>query len=161
MVIILMGVMGSGKTTVGRKLSGVLGCPFYDADDLHSKANKEKLRRGSPLNDSDRMPWLRTIANEMKKWERENPMTVLACSALKQKYRDLLSKDAAVLWVYLKGDRETIRKRLKERVGHFADPSLLESQFADLEEPSNAVMVDIRLDLDKMLESLVQKIQAV
>jgi carbohydrate kinase (thermoresistant glucokinase family) len=158
-VIILMGVSGSGKTTLGRRLAEALKAPFYDADDFHSPENKAKMRRGIPLTDENRLPWLKTLAEEIQKWDKENFLTILACSALKQNYRDLLSKKGNIAWIYLKGDPELIRKRLGDRKGHFADESLLESQLASLEEPSNAIIVDIDGDSDKIVKSLIQKLK--
>src|ERR1039457_2137969 len=111
MVIVLMGVSGSGKTTVGKKAAEKLACPFFDADDFHSAENKAKMGRGLALTDEDRRPWLQTLSDEMKKWNKKNSFTILACSALKQKYRDLLSQDVPVRWVYLKGERSLIQRR--------------------------------------------------
>ena len=159
MVIILMGVSGSGKTTLGLKLAAVLGCPFYDADDYHPRANKEKMGKGVPLTDEDRLPWLETLAQKARIWESESDFSVLACSALKQKYRDFLSKDVPVCWVYLKGDKELIRRRIEGRVGHYAGQNLLESQLASLEEPKDAIVVDISGDADKAALDLAQKLK--
>lgn len=159
MIIVLMGVSGSGKTTVGRKLSGVLGCPFYDADDFHNQANKDKMSRGVPLTDGDRKPWLQALRGGMEKWAEEKPKTVLACSALKQKYRDFLSAGLPVLWVYLKGDRATLLKRLEGRKGHYAGPALLDSQLESLEEPQTALGVDIRKDPDAMVQQILQSLK--
>ncbi len=159
MVIIIMGVSGSGKTTVGLKLGKELGCPFYDSDDFHTEAAKEKMSRGIALTDEDRFPWLRRLADAMKGWERENKQSVLACSALKQKYRDILEKDLPVRWIYLKGTPELIRQRLKERKSHFWNPQLLDSQFAALEEPAGAITLDINQDSDKMVGSLVRQLK--
>ena len=161
MVIILMGVTGSGKTTIGQKLAQALNCPFQDADDHHSVANREKMARGLALTEEDRRPWLETLAGKIREWNKERALTVLACSALKQSYRDLLSKGEVVRWVYLKGDRELVRKRLEGRQGHFADARLLESQFDLLEEPKNAVVVDIGGELDKIVLRLTQELKGV
>src|SRR5450631_3205790 len=154
-----MGVSGAGKTMVGLKLAKSLGCPFYDSDDFHTEAAKEKMSRGIALTDEDRFPWLRRLANEMKSWERDNKQSLLACSALKQKYRDILAKDLPVRWVYLKGTPELIRQRLKERKSHFWNSQLLDSQFATLEEPAEAITLDINLDSDKMVGSLVPQLK--
>jgi gluconokinase len=158
MVIILMGVTGSGKTTIGQKLAAVLSCPFFDADEHHSLASREKMSRGEPLTEEDRKPWLESLAVKIREWNKKDPLTVLACSALKQSYRDLLSNGEVVHWVYLKGDRELIRRRLEGRQGHFADARLLESQFALLEEPRNAMVVDIGEESDKLVNRLKQTI---
>lgn len=157
MIIVLMGVSGSGKTTVGRKLAAALSCPFHDGDDYHSREAKEKMSRGVALADEDRAPWLQTLAGEMKKWEAKGPLSILACSALKQKYRDLLSQEAPVQWVHLKGDKALIRSRLEARQGHFAK-DLLDSQFEVLEEPKEAMVIDISPDSDKIVEALVKKL---
>lgn len=154
-----MGVAGSGKTTIGWKLAQSLSCPFYDGDDYHSQANKEKMAMGIPLTDGDRMSWLQTLHAAMKKWEKESPQTLLACSALKQKYRDLLSDRIPVQWIYLKGDVAVIRKRLQGRKDHFVGQGLLESQFEALEEPQNALFVDIRKEPDTIVKQLVEALK--
>jgi gluconokinase len=160
-IVLLVGVAGSGKTTLGRKLAQSLGCPFYDGDDFHSLANKGKMAKGIPLTDEDRIPWLQSLHAAMVKWERETPLTILACSALKQKYRDLLSDQIPVRWIYLKGDRETIRQRLQDRRGHFAGPDLLASQFEILEEPTRAIFVDIRQEPDIIVERLLEALKGI
>jgi carbohydrate kinase (thermoresistant glucokinase family) len=160
MMVILMGVSGSGKTTLGEKLSKVLKAPFYDGDDYHSSAAKEKMSRGIPLTDEDRVPWLEQLSAGMKKWDSENSVTVLACSALKQKYRDFLSREVPLCWVYLKGDRELIRRRLEGRQGHFVSSKLLDSQFEALEEPREAITVDIAQEADKLIQILILKLQS-
>jgi gluconokinase len=159
MIIVLMGVAGSGKTTIGGKLALAMGCPFYDGDDYHSPGNREKMARGIPLTDGDRSSWLRTLHGEMKIWERENPLTLLACSALKQKYRDLLSDRTVVRWIYLKGDAGILRQRLGERQGHFAGPDLLESQFQILEEPTDAIVVDVGQEPGRIVKQLVEALK--
>jgi len=159
MVIVIMGVTGSGKTTVGRKLAGKLGGSFYDADDFHPPGNKEKMSRGIPLTDEDRLPWLQSLHQAMEKWTIEKNSPVLACSALKQKYRDLLAAGLDVKWIYLKGDRETIRQRIKERQDHFAGSQLLESQFEALEEPRDAVVVDLGEDPDTIVGRILEGLE--
>lgn len=161
MIVILMGVSGSGKTTIGRKLAQDLKGPFYDADNYHSPANREKMGRGIPLTDEDRISWLQILHDEMKIWDAENSRTFLACSALKQKYRDQLSEGLAVQWVYLKGDKEVLRQRLQGRKDHFAGPQLLESQMEALEEPSNALLVDIRKEPDTIVKQLVEALKGI
>ena len=147
MVIILIGVAGSGKTTVGRILAAQLGCEFHDADDLHSPQNREKMSRGLALSDQDRLPWLLAVRNLVQRCLAENRDAVIACSALRQSYRDLLVVDKAkVKLVYLKGSPALIAQRLAQRSGHFFDPRLLQSQFDTLEEPqdpTDATVVDI------------------
>lgn len=143
MVIVLMGVTGSGKTTVGLELARVLGWRFYDADDFHPAANVEKMSRGVPLGDADRAPWLDALRELVRGCVARGESAVLACSALKEGYRKCLLLDDAVKLVYLKGDRELIRARLEGRRGHFMKPALLDSQFAALEEPGRALVVDV------------------
>jgi gluconokinase len=151
MILALMGVSGSGKTTVGRKLAASLGCPFFDADDFHSPASRAKMGQGRGLTEEDRAPWLETLGSAMAEWEASYPKTVLACSALKRAYREKLSGTAPVRWIYLKGDRALIRERMEKRKGHFAGTALLESQFGDLEEPRNALIVDIGDEPDEIV----------
>lgn len=143
MIVIVMGVAGAGKTTIGRLLASELGWKFADADDFHPPANVEKIRRGIPLTDEDRLPWLKRLRSEMEGWIAEGNSGVLACSALKQSYRQELEVGPQVRFVFLQGSAELIAQRLQSRHGHFADAQILASQFADLEEPSNAVTVDI------------------
>jgi gluconokinase len=143
MIIILMGVTGSGKTTVGKLLAQQLGWQFADADDFHSTANKEKMSRGLGLTDADREPWLESIHKAMLRWEKSGRNAVLACSALRQAYRDLLSEDVSFELVYLRGTAELILERLGHRKGHYATGDLVASQFAALEEPKEAYMVNI------------------
>ena len=144
MIVVLMGVCGCGKTTVGRMLAGELGWPFLDADDFHPEANVAKMRAGTALTDDDRWPWLDRLAAEMAAINARGAHAVLACSALKQSYRDRLARAGDVRFFYLKGDRATIAPRLAARPGHYMPASLLDSQLATLEEPADATVVDIR-----------------
>ena len=144
MTVLLMGVSGSGKSTVGPALAAELDWPFLDADTLHPQANVAKMASGIPLTDADRWPWYDRIVAEMRRYAAAGKNVVIACSALKQAYRDRLASGCSVRVVYLKGDAETIAPRLAARRGHFMPPSLLASQFATLEEPDNAIVVDIR-----------------
>jgi gluconokinase len=141
-ILLMMGPAGSGKTTVGELLAGQLGWEFADGDSFHSAANIEKMRRGVPLDDNDRIPWLNSIREAMEKWDAQGRNVVLACSALKREYRRRLQINPNVKLVYLKGSYELLRERLHARKGHYAGEQLLASQFADLEEPSDAVTVD-------------------
>src|SRR5438876_4972683 len=135
MVIIVMGVAGAGKSTIGRLLARRLGWDLRDADDLHQAANREKMRRGIALTDADREPWLAAVRSAISQDIKTSVNSVVACSALKQAYRDRLMVDpAAVKFVYLKGDRDLIAQRLAERLGHFFDRVLLQNQFETLEE---------------------------
>jgi gluconokinase len=143
MVIILMGVAGSGKTTVGRELARELGWKFYDGDDFHPRSNVEKMSRGIPLDDADRAPWLERLWELIESCLARGEDAVLACSALKESYRRTLVVDDGVKLVYLKGDRELLLERLSERHGHFMKPEMLDSQLATLEEPQHALTVDI------------------
>jgi gluconokinase len=136
LVLVVMGVSGSGKTTVGALLAGRLGWSFAEADDFHPAANIAKMRSGIPLDDSDRIPWLQAIAAQIDRWRADGRNGVVTCSALKRRYRDIIMGDRPeVRLVYLKGDREVIAHRLAARHGHFMPANLLDSQFADLEEP--------------------------
>jgi gluconokinase len=137
-----MGVEGSGKTTVGRLLAEELGWRFVDADDFHSATNKEKMSRGIPLDDADRGPWLRAIHDFVAGQVEEGQNLVLACSALKQSYREQLGKGLEMKVVYLKGSFELFYSRLQTRQAHFARESLLASQFESLEEPADAITID-------------------
>ena len=157
MVIILMGVSGSGKTTIGQLLAQHLGWTFYDGDDFHPQANVEKMRQGIPLTDDDRDSWLTTLQQLIDTFLHQNQSAVLACSALKQTYRSRLQRNQTdVRFVYLKGDLDLIRQRLTTRQGHFMPANLLGSQFATLEEPQGVLTVDI----SQSPESIVGTIKA-
>ena len=154
MVIILMGVTASGKTTVGRLLASVLGYQFYDADDFHPRANIDKMRRGIPLDDADRLPWLETLRDLVRRSVAEHAGAVLACSALKEVYRRYLLVGPQVVLVYLKADQDLIRRRLLQRRGHFMNPELLESQFATLEEPKGGIWIDASLAPEEIVSTI-------
>jgi gluconokinase len=146
--IVVMGVSGAGKSTVGRLVAARLDCPFRDADSFHPAANIEKMSRGEPLTDDDRWPWLRAIADWIAEHRAAGTTCVATCSALKRRYRDLLTggQRADVRLVYLKGGFDLIAARLAARKGHFMPPALLRSQFDALEEPAadeHAVMAPI------------------
>jgi gluconokinase len=142
-IVIVMGVTGAGKTTIGSLLAKELGWEFADADNFHSAANKEKMSRGIALDDADREPWLEAIRAALLQWSAERRNVVLACSALKKSYRERLKIGPEVKFVYLKGSYEVIYQRLLSRHGHFADEKILKSQFEALEEPEDAVVVDV------------------
>ena len=155
MIVILMGVSGSGKSTIGKQLANSLEWNFYDGDDFHPPENIEKMQAGIPLQDTDRIPWLQVIREAIAQWLQENKNVVLACSALKESYRQMLSSDSKdVKFIYLKGSFELIQKRLQNRKHHFMSERLLESQFDLLEEPSNAIAVDISSTEEKILENI-------
>ena len=154
MIVAVMGVTGSGKTTVGSLLAKRLGWEYADADDFHSTANKDKMHRGLPLTDEDRLPWLAAIHDYLVRAESQHRNLVLACSALKRSYRELLFRGVAVRLVYLKGTYELIDERLRMRKGHFADDKILAAQFADLEEPTDAVVVDIHPDPERIVDEI-------
>jgi gluconokinase len=143
MIVIVMGVTGSGKTTVGQMLAQQMGWEFADADSFHSEKNIEKMRQGIALDDEDRAPWLASLRTAIVNWIAQKKSVVLACSALKKRYRAELQVGAEVKFVYLKGSRELIEERLRARHGHFAGDSILAGQFADLEEPEGAIVVDV------------------
>ena len=147
MIVMLMGVTGCGKTTVGRALAQSLGWAFYDADDYHPPASVAKMASGVPLTDDDRWPWLDRIAELLMRAQQGGSHAVLACSALKQIYRDRIARAGDVHVVYLKGDLATIEARLATRRHKYMPASLLPSQFATLEEPTNALVVDIRKEV--------------
>jgi gluconokinase len=159
MIIILMGVTASGKTTVGRMLAAQLGYHFYDADDFHPRANIDKMRRGIPLNDADRLPWLETLRDLVRRCLTEHGEAVLACSALKDAYRQYLLIDPRVTLVYLKASRDLIRQRLLQRRGHYMNPALLESQFATLEEPKQAIKVNAALSPGEIVSVIRRQLQ--
>ena len=146
-IVVVMGVSGSGKSTVAALLAAALGCQFQDGDDLHPPENVEKMRSGTPLTDADRLPWLRKIAEEIDGWRARDECGVLTCSALKRSYRDIIIGDRRdVVLVYLKGSRDLIHQRLIARHQHFMPVALLESQFATLEKPTpdeHPIIVDV------------------
>jgi gluconokinase len=152
-VIVVMGVAGSGKTTVGQGLARRLGVEYAEADDFHPPANVAKMSAGTPLTDDDRWPWLRTIAE----WISEHPEGgVVTCSALKRKYRDVLAAGGDVLFAHLDGSKELIGARMAARKGHFMPPALLDSQFADLEplQPDeNGVVLSVSMTPDELVEA--------
>jgi gluconokinase len=156
MIVIVMGVTGSGKTTVGVLLAKRLGWDFLDADDFHSAANKAKMHQGIPLTDVDRMPWLAAMHAKLLQLDSEKRSAVLGCSALKQSYRDVLMEGVRAKLVYLKGSYDFIANRLRSRKGHFADEHILAGQFADLEEPTNAIVADIASSADKIVDEVLR-----
>lgn len=151
--IIIMGVSGSGKTTVGTALARRLGIPFLDADDFHPPENIAKMSAGVPLDDADREPWLAALSREL----RERDALVLACSALKRRYREALAVGSDVKFVWLRVDESTIRKRFEKRPGHFMNEALIESQFAALETPDGALAIDGTLPVEEIIEQILKR----
>ena len=146
MIIILMGVSGSGKTTIGSLLARELNWPFYDGDDFHPQVNIEKMNQGAALTDDDREPWLNSIRQLIERHVSKGGSAVIACSALKKSYRKILAEGLReVRFVFLKGDYELIKARLENRPKHFFEKGLLKNQFEVLEEPENALREDISL----------------
>lgn len=178
MVILIMGVSGSGKTTIGRMLAERLGCPFHDADEFHPPSNIRKMSSGIPLDDDDRVPWLDAIRRRIEGYLRAAPHThpqpgpsgpdrtpvraVITCSALKRSYRDrLIHPGEPIRLVYLHGDYETILSRMKSRGDHFFKPEMLRSQFEALEEPSGAeaIRTDIGHPSERIVESCLASLR--
>jgi carbohydrate kinase (thermoresistant glucokinase family) len=156
MVILIMGVSGCGKTTIGLKVARTLQVPFLDGDDLHSQTNISKMKKGLPLTDDDRGPWLKRVAEEMVKMAGQGG-GVVACSALKESYRHVLFSDSSTttLLVYLKGTRGTLYRRLQQRKTHFMPLDLLDSQLNTLEEPEHALTLSIELSPEILCERIV------
>jgi gluconokinase len=155
MIIALMGVSGSGKSTVGEALASALGWRFLDADEFHPPANVAKMRAGMPLTDEDREPWLARIASELRAILARGESGVLACSALREVYRHRIASAGDVRFVYLAGDQATIAARLASRQHRYMPPTLLASQFATLEEPADALRIDIRLDVAEQVAAII------
>jgi gluconokinase len=159
MIVMLMGVVGAGKTTIGELLAAQLGWEFADADDFHSAANIEKIRQGIPLEDADRAPWIVAIHEAMLQWDKEQRNVALACSALKRSYREQLSVGVDLKIVYLRGSRELIYQRLLARHGHFATEQLLSSQLATLEEPDSGIVVNVDQPPLKIVADIRQQLR--
>ena len=158
MIIVVMGVSGSGKTTIGTMLAAALHCTFLEGDTLHSAGNIERMSRGVALTDVDRAPWLAAIRARMLEALGRNEALVVACSALKESYRDYLADGIPINWVYLKGDERLLESRLEQRIGHFAKPDLLASQVAVLEEPTDAIVVDIAMPPEKIVKQVMSRL---
>jgi gluconokinase len=154
MIIVLMGVCGAGKTKVGKTLAAALGWPFFDADAFHPPANKAKMAAGIALTDEDRWPWLDRIVVELRRAVAQGGHAVLACSALKEAYRQRLAHAGDVRFVYLKGSHDALAARLAKRKHEYMPASLLSSQFATLEEPADALVIDIGDELGAKIDAI-------
>jgi gluconokinase len=161
MIVVVFGVSGAGKTVIGQLLAQELGWQFYDADDFHSAANIEKMHGGIPLTDEDRRPWLESLRELIKRCLAAEENAVLACSALKESYRRYLRISADVKLVYLRGDYALIAAQLQQRRGHFMNPALLQTQFADLEEPQpgEAVVIELGRSPAELVQEIRRKLE--
>lgn len=159
-IIYIMGVSGSGKSTIGKKMAAKIGFPFFDGDDFHSGINREKMKTGIPLTDEDRAGWLIRM-NELAKEQMKREGAVIACSGLKEKYRSILSEGINIpfFWVFLQGDFELIQKRMQARTDHFMPATLLTSQFEALEIPENCIAIDISKTPDEIVETIISEIE--
>lgn len=161
MIIVLMGVSGSGKTLIGTLLAKRLNIPFLDADDYHPAANKEKMAAGVPLTDEDRRPWLEKLHELLCDWSSKGDSGILACSALKASYRGVLTNgiaESALRFVLLDAPRDLIAGRLAQRHHEFMNANLLDSQFATLEKPANALCVENDRDPEQVVDLIVQNV---
>ena len=154
MIVLVMGVTGSGKSTIGIMLAKKLGWPFLEADDFHSAANVAKMKQGIPLTDEDRAPWLSAIHVELARQSEAGKSCVLGCSALKQSYRDTLGAGLDMRTVYLKGTYEEMRAHILARRGHFAGEGILAGQFRDLEEPTDALVVPVTSSPEEIVKTI-------
>jgi gluconokinase len=158
-VVVLMGVSGSGKTAVGTRLSEQLGWSFYDGDDFHPRENVEKMASGIPLDDGDRTVWLAALHEIIAEHLVQDQSMLLACSALKKKYRDQLAEgNPGTVFVYLKGDFDLIFERMQTRTGHYMQAEMLRSQFDTLEEPGEALLVDVNQSLDTIVSIIITQL---
>jgi gluconokinase len=156
-VVVMMGVAGTGKSAVGSAFAEATGWAFLDADDFHPEANLRKMRSGVPLTDADRWPWLEDLSQLLRDHQGRGERCVLACSALKQSYRALLEEAApSARWFHLHGPSDLIASRLRSRSGHFMGAEMLQSQLRDLEPPSRATRLDIRLSVEELLQCMIK-----
>ena len=158
-IIYIMGVSGSGKTTIGKLLSAKTGLPFFDGDALHEETNKEKMKAGNPLTDDDRAAWLTRI-NQLAKEQMKKNGAVIACSALKEKYRKVLSAgiEVPVHWIFLHGGYELLLERIRSREKHFMPATLLPSQLNDLEIPASCISIDITNSPGEIVETIISRL---
>ncbi len=160
-VIVVMGVSGCGKTTIGKQLSEKMKLPFFDGDDFHPKKNLDKMEKGIPLNNEDRYPWLNILADNIEEWSQKDG-AIIACSALKEKYREILaSKNKNIIWIYLSGDQSLIKARIEQRQGHFMNASMLISQFNDLEVPKYGIHADISQSPEKIVNEILANLEPI
>jgi gluconokinase len=161
-IVLLMGPAGSGKTIVGKLLAAQISWEFADGDDFHPPANIEKMSRGIPLTDKDRLPWLRSIREAILHWQAHEKNAVIACSALKRSYRDLLGihpNSKNIKLVYLKGSYDLLLERLHSRKGHYMKEQMLASQLADLEEPADAITIDIAKSPEEIVSEIRKRLR--
>lgn len=158
MLIIIAGVAGTGKTTIGKLLAEELELPFYDADDFHPSSNRKKMKAGIPLNDDDRKPWLKLLGENLKQWTSQEG-AILACSALKENYRQELMTVPNLTWIFLHGPRELIAERLKVRGGHFFKVELLDSQFQALEIPHYGLHQEVLQSPELVVQEILNKLE--
>ena len=159
MIIIIFGVSGAGKTTIGRLLATDIGWQFLEADEFHPAANIQKMRSGRPLTDEDRWPWLGSLCNQIEELVSSGENAVVACSALKYAYRDRLRVGSEIKFVFLRGDYALVGRQVRRRHGHFMSPTLLQSQFTDLEEPRQHENVET-VELGRTPQEIVKEIEA-
>jgi gluconokinase len=160
MIVVLFGVAGSGKTTIGHLLAEELGWNFYDADEFHPASNLEKMGQGIALTDADRWPWLETLRELLKEPIARKENLILACSALKEEYRDYLQISDEIKWIFLKGEYGLVADRFEQRRGHFMNSDLLRSQFETLEEPKrDALVVDVDATPERILQIIRRQLQ--
>jgi len=159
MILIVCGVSGTGKSTVSQLLAEEMKLPFFDADDFHPESNVQKMQSGVALNDEDRQPWLESLSAALVLWESNNG-AVLACSALKEPYREILASQCKknITWIILKGSRELLTKRLNSRAEHFFNPMLLDSQLATLELPDYGWIIDVQSTPDEIVSDISQRL---
>ncbi|MEL6493770.1 MAG: gluconokinase [Cyanobacteria bacterium J06623_7] len=159
MFYVIMGVSGTGKSTVGRLLSDRTGWSFYDADDFHPQTNVDKMQRGIALTDEDRLPWLEKLHQLIASYLEQQRHGIMACSALKSQYRQILGEEQReIIFIYLRGDYDCIQNRLQERQGHFMGAELLQSQFDTLEEPQDAIAIDVALPPEQIVAEILSQI---
>jgi gluconokinase len=158
MIVVVMGVSGSGKSTIGKMLATVLHCSFEEGDALHSAANIAKMSSGTPLTDEDRRPWLAAVHSHIRDFVSRGEDLVVACSALKREYRQSLAVGVPITWVYLQASKDLIRSRLARRTSHFMKVGMLDSQFAILEEPSGAIVADASERPDVIVRQILERL---